>query len=68
LWILNFNIPKGEEDHIRQAIEAAWQAGIRNIAAWSYFGASYIKLRAEDPQAVWKTLGECYHRLQSFFD
>jgi len=68
LWILNFNIPKGEEDHIRQAIEAAWQAGIRNIAAWSYFGASYIKLRAEDPQTVWKTLGECYHRLRSFFD
>ena len=62
IWILNFNIPKGEEDRIRLAIDAAYQEGIRNFAAWSYFGAAYISLKAEDPAAVWKTLSECYHR------
>ena len=65
IWILNFNIPKGEEGKVREAIEAAWGQGIRNLAAWSYFGASYIKLRAEDPAAVWAALSACYHDLGS---
>ena len=59
-----FNIPRGEEGKIREAIEAAWEAGIRNLAAWSYFGASYISLKAEDPAAVWKTLSACYQELR----
>ena len=63
LWILNFNIPKGEEKNIRIAIEAGEAAGIRNFAAWSYYGASYINLRAEDPAAVWKMLSDCYQIL-----
>ncbi len=63
LWILNFNIPSGEEEKIRLAIETGYSAGIRNFAAWSYYGAAYISIRAEDPQTVWKTLGECYQEL-----
>ncbi len=63
LWILNFNIPKGEEGKIRQALEEGYAQGIRNFAAWSYRGAAYIKLRAEDPEAVWKTLSACYQDL-----
>ena len=63
LWILNFNIPKGEESNIRFALEAGYREGIRNFAAWSYYGASYIKLGAEDPEAVWKTLSQQYHNL-----
>ena len=64
IWILNFNIPKGEEGKIKEAVEAAWGAGIRNLAAWSYFGAAYISLKAEDPAAVWKTLSTCYQDLR----
>ncbi len=67
LWILNFNIPKGEESNIRAALEAGYKEGIRNFAAWSYFGASYIKLRAEDPEAVWKTLSQGYQELRKLF-
>jgi len=63
LWILNFNIPKGEEGNIRIAIDAGYEAGIRNFAAWSYYGGAYISIRAEDPQAVWKSLSDCYHEL-----
>lgn len=64
LWILNFNIPKGEEEKIRVAVEAGYAQGIRNFACWSYFGAGYIKLRAEDPEAVWKTLTSVYQDLR----
>jgi hypothetical protein len=63
IWILNFNIPKGEEGTVREAIEAAYREGIRNFAAWSYFGAAYISIKAEDPQAVWETLSSCYKAL-----
>ncbi len=66
IWILNFNIPKGEEGQIRVAINAAYQEGIRNFAAWSYFGAAYMKLKSEDPAAVWRTLSECYWDLGHF--
>ena len=65
IWILNFNIPKGEEKTISIALEAAYQEGIRNFAAWSYFGAAYIKLKSEDPAAVWKTLSESYRAMAS---
>ncbi len=63
IWILNFNIPKGEEISIRKAVEGAYVQGIRNFAAWSYYGAAYIKLRAEDPQTVWETLAQTYGEL-----
>jgi hypothetical protein len=64
IWILNFNIPKGEEEKIRIALEAGYREGVRNFAAWSYYGAAYINLRAKDPEAVWRTLSEAYHALR----
>ncbi|MBI3614995.1 MAG: hypothetical protein HY211_00585 [Candidatus Omnitrophica bacterium] len=60
LWILNFKIPKGEEGTITEALEAGYAQGIRNFAAWSYYGAAPMNLRAEDPAAVWKTLSAAY--------
>lgn len=65
IWILNFNIPSGEEGKITEAIDAAAAAGIRNLAAWSYYGASYISLASEDPTRVWETLGAAYARLHA---
>lgn len=64
IWILNFNIPKGEEGKIREAIEAAYAEGIRNFAAWSYFGSAWMNYRAEDPLSVWKMLTGCYQELR----
>ncbi len=60
IWILNFNIKRGEEPKITEAIDAVVAAGIRNVAAWSYYGASYISLASDDPPAVWATLGKAY--------
>lgn len=63
LWIMNFNIPKGEEKKILEAVEAGYKEGIRNFAAWSYYGAGYMSLKAEDPAEVWKTLSAAYQEL-----
>lgn len=63
IWILNFNIKHGEEGRIPDAIDAATQAGIRNLAAWSYYGAGYMSLASDAPKQVWETLGAAYQRL-----
>lgn len=63
IWILNFNIKHGEEGRITEAVDAADRAGIRNLAAWSYYGAGYISLASDRPQQVWETLGAAYAKL-----
>ena len=64
IWVQNFMITPETEEYVRAAIRNAYQAGIRNIAAWSYWGAGYMAwLRSEDPERVWTILGEEYARL-----
>ncbi len=67
IWILNFGIKKGEEASIQAAIETAVAEGIRNIAAWSYYGTYQMSgLASDDPKKVWETLGKAYKRLLTF--
>lgn len=64
IWIQNFKIPAGREDEIREAIAVAYAEGIRNFAAWSYYGTSYMSyIKSDDAQKVWDTLGEVYGML-----
>jgi hypothetical protein len=65
IWILNFNITSGEEKNIETAIDTAYSKGIRNIAAWSYYGTYQMSnLASDDPKAVWQTLGKMYKKLR----
>ena len=64
IWILNFNIKSGTEDNIKVAVEAAYREGIRNLAAWSYYGTEMMaSISSDTPLAVWKNLGEAYREL-----
>lgn len=64
IWILNFGIKKGEEENIEVAIDTAIKEGIRNLAAWSYYGTYQMsQLTSEDPEKVWATLGKAYKKL-----
>ncbi len=66
IWILNFNIKEGEESNINLAVETAVREGIKNIAAWSYYGTYQMSnLASENPEKVWKTLGSAYKKLKS---
>jgi len=66
IWIQNFRIPEGAEEEVRRAIEVAYAAGIRNFAAWSFYGTGYMSyIRCGNPQKVWDTLGESYAKLHS---
>ncbi len=64
IWILNFAIEKGKESDIELAVETAYKEGIRDIAAWSYYGTAQMSsLACDDPETTWKTLGKVYKRL-----
>jgi hypothetical protein len=64
IWIQNFKIPRGREEEIREAIAVAYAEGVRNLAAWSFYGTAYMSyIKSDDPQKVWDTLGEVYGQL-----
>ncbi len=64
LWIQAYNIYAGREDELKQAIDIAWQEGIRNFAAWSYLGNAYMSYnRSENPERVWQVIGDAYAEL-----
>jgi len=61
IWLQAYKIEKGKEEELRQAAAVAYAAGIRNFAAWSYYGNAYMSYnRSDDPQRVWDVLGEIY--------
>ncbi|GBF77523.1 hypothetical protein PA598K_06077 [Paenibacillus sp. 598K] len=54
IWIQNFRIPSGQEPEVAIAVEAASQAGIRNLFAWGFRGSEYMSfLRCENSEAAW---------------
>ncbi len=64
IWIQNFKIPAGREEEIREALAVAYAEGVRNFAAWSYYGSGYMSyIKSGNPQKVWDTLGEVYGQI-----
>ena len=64
IWILSYRIPKGDEKKIPLAIQTAYDQGIRNFAAWSYWGTGQMSfLSSQNPSKVWKILAEAYRSL-----
>ncbi|MFQ5674918.1 MAG: hypothetical protein ACE5G1_03400 [bacterium] len=64
IWIQAYKIPAGRETELKEAVEVAYSEGIRNFAAWSYYGNAYMSYnRSEDPQKVWDILGDVYGQL-----
>ena len=64
IWILSYRIPKGDERKIPLAIQTAYEKGIRNFAAWSYWGTGQMSfLASQNPDKAWKTLARAYQNL-----
>jgi hypothetical protein len=65
IWIQAYRIPYGREQEIKEAVAVAYSEGIRNFAAWSYYGTAYMSyIRSDNPEKVWQILGEVYGELQ----
>ncbi len=65
IWIQGFRIPNGKENEVSEAIQVAYDAGVRNIATWSFeAGACMSYIKSERPSIVWANIVEKYKKLR----
>ena len=65
LWIQTYAVPRGREEEIIQATEAAYDAGARTILAWGFHGSESNTYRAENPLRTWEITVEAMKRIRS---
>lgn len=53
IWIQTYSNPRGREEEIVAATEAAYDAGARTIIAWGYYGSASNDYAAENPEKTW---------------
>jgi len=63
IWIQTYATPRGREEEIIAATEAAYDAGARTIIAWGYYGSTSNDYRAQNPELVWTKTGEAMARI-----
>jgi hypothetical protein len=63
IWIQGYAVPKGREEEIILATDAAYDAGARTILVWGYRGAESNDYKAENPDLTWKVIGDAMHRI-----
>lgn len=63
IWIQGFQVPKGREEEIILASDAAYDAGARTILVWGYRGAESNDYRAQNPDLTWKVTGDAMFRI-----
>lgn len=64
IWLQTFMNKAGSEDEIYLAADAAYDAGAKNILAWSYRGGEACDYRAENCERVWEVTGDAMRRLK----
>ena len=65
IWIQSYRVPKGREEEIILATEAAYDAGARTILAWGYMGSESNNYAAENPERTWDATVEAMKRVRS---
>jgi len=66
IWIQTYSNPKGREEEIIEATEAAYDAGARTIIAWGYYGSDSNDYAAENPAVTWAKTCEAFQRVRNF--
>ena len=65
IWIQAYNAPRGREDEIITATEAAYDAGARTILAWGFHGCESNNYRSSNPERSWMCTVEGMKRIKS---
>ena len=65
IWIQTFNVPRGHEEEIILATDAAYDAGARTILAWGYMGSESNNYAAANPTRTWDITVEAMKRIRS---
>jgi len=66
IWIQTYATPRGREEEIIAATEAAYDAGARTIIAWGFYGSQSNDYRAQNAPLVWKKTCDAMERVMSF--
>lgn len=66
IWIQAYGTPRGMEEEIVQATEAAYDAGARTILAWSYMAGISNDYSAQNPYLAWAKVKQAYARIWEF--
>ena len=64
VWIQTYSNPRGSEEDIVLAAEAAYDAGARTILGWGYYGSESNDYRAKNPIATWSRTCEAFARIR----
>lgn len=64
MWVQSWALPADREDEIYLAAEAAYDAGARTIAAWSFRGGESNDYRCANCDRVWDVTGDAMRRLK----
>lgn len=65
IWIQGYGAPKGREEEIIEATEAAYDAGARTILSWSFHAGESNDYRSERTEKSWACTKEAFHRIKS---
>lgn len=65
IWIQTYSNPRGAEEDIVLATQAAYDAGARTIIAWGYYGSISNDYRAENPVVTWHKTCEAMQRVRN---
>ena len=66
IWIQAWDNPKGKEEDIVVATEAAYDAGARTILAWGYYGSISNDYAAQNAPVAWSKVCEAMQRIRNF--
>lgn len=66
IWIQTYNNPRGKEEDIIVATEAAYDAGARTIIAWGYYGSESNDYAAKNAPVTWAKTCEAMQRIRNF--
>lgn len=66
IWIQAYATPRGMEEEIVQATEAAYDAGARTILAWSYFGGISNDYAAKNAYLAQAKINQAFERIWSW--
>ena len=63
VWIQAFRTPRGREEEIVAATEAAYDAGARTILAWGFYGSQSNDYAAKNAPLAWKKTCDAMERI-----
>ncbi len=65
VWLQAFGNPRGREEDIIVAAEAAYDSGARTILSWGYYGSESNDYAAKNPAVTWAKVCEAMQRIRT---